>query len=114
MSERYHRCAGVSFSTALPSQALTRQLSQRESLWLYYITNALKTEANFDDQRKDRPHQRAGTQEQDRRPDRGRKTEQQALRKEYIEDMKSSLRAQLEHTSIKEPDGTIHKVSKKN
>ena len=42
------------------------------------------------------------------------KTEQQALRKEYIEEMKSSLRAQLEHTSIKEPDGTIHKVSKKN
>ena len=41
-------------------------------------------------------------------------TEQQALRKEYIEDMKSSLRAQLERTSIKEPDGTIHKVSKKN
>ena len=34
------------------------------------------------------------------------KTEQQALRKEYIEDMKSSLRAQLERTSIKEPDGT--------
>ena len=42
------------------------------------------------------------------------KTEQQALRKEYIEDMKSSLRAQLERTSIKEPDGTIHRVSKKN
>ena len=34
------------------------------------------------------------------------KAEQQALRKEYIEDMKSSLRAQLERTSIKEPDGT--------
>ena len=31
------------------------------------------------------------------------KAEQQALRKEYIEDMKSSLRAQLERTSIKEP-----------
>ena len=42
------------------------------------------------------------------------KTEQQALRKEYIEEMKSSFRAQLERTSIKEPDGTIHKVSKKN
>ena len=42
------------------------------------------------------------------------KAEQQALRKEYIEDMKSSLRAQLERTSIKEPDGTIHRVSKKN
>lgn len=41
------------------------------------------------------------------------KTEQQALRKEYIEDMKSSLRAQLERTSIKELDGTIHKVSKR-
>ena len=42
------------------------------------------------------------------------KAEQQALRKEYIEDMKSSLRAQLEDTSIQEPDGTIHRVSKKN
>ena len=41
-------------------------------------------------------------------------TERAALRKEYIEDMKSSLRAQLERTSIKEPDGTIHRVSKKN
>ena len=41
------------------------------------------------------------------------KAEQQALRKEYIEDMKSSLRAQLEHTSIKEPDGTIHKVTRR-
>ena len=41
------------------------------------------------------------------------KTEQQALRKEYIEEMKSSLRAQLEHTSIKEPDGTIHKVTRR-
>ena len=41
------------------------------------------------------------------------KAEQQALRKEYIEDMKSSLRAQLERTSIKEPDGTIHRVSKR-
>ena len=40
--------------------------------------------------------------------------ERAALRKEYIEDMKSSLRAQLERTSIKEPDGTIHRVSKKN
>ena len=30
------------------------------------------------------------------------KAEQQALRKEYIEDMKSSLRAQLERTSIKD------------
>ena len=37
-----------------------------------------------------------------------------AHRSKTIEDMKSSLRAQLERTSIKEPDGTIHKVSKKN
>ena len=42
------------------------------------------------------------------------KAEQQALRKEYLADMKASLRAQLEHTSIKEPDGTIHKLSRKN
>ena len=42
------------------------------------------------------------------------KAEQQALRKEYLEDMKASLRAQLEHTSIQEPDGTIHKLAKKD
>ena len=41
------------------------------------------------------------------------KAEQQALRKEYIEAMKCSLRAQLERTSIKEPDGTIHKVTRR-
>ena len=42
------------------------------------------------------------------------KAEQQALRQEYLEDMTSSLRAPLERTTIKEPDGTIHRVSKKN
>ena len=42
------------------------------------------------------------------------KAEQQALRREYLDDIKASLRAQLERTSIKEPDGTIHRVSKKN
>ena len=42
------------------------------------------------------------------------KAEQQALRREYIDDMKASLRAQLANTSIQEPDGTIHRVSKKN
>ena len=42
------------------------------------------------------------------------KAEQQALRKEHIEDMKSSLRAQLEHTSIKEPDGSITDLGKKH
>ena len=41
------------------------------------------------------------------------KAEQQALRQEYLEDMKVSLRAQLEHTSIQEPDGTIHKVTRR-
>ena len=41
------------------------------------------------------------------------KAEQQVLRKEYLEDMKASLRAQLEHTSIQEPDGTIHKVTRR-
>ena len=42
------------------------------------------------------------------------KTEQQALRQEYLADVKASLRAQLDHTSIKEPDGTVHKLAKKN
>ena len=34
------------------------------------------------------------------------KAEQQALRQEYVADVKASLRAQLNNTSIKEPDGT--------
>ena len=42
------------------------------------------------------------------------KAEQQTLRQEYLADVKASLQAQLEHTSIKEPDGTIHKLGKKN
>ena len=35
------------------------------------------------------------------------KAEQQALRQEYLADIKASLRSQLERTSIQEPDGTI-------
>ena len=42
------------------------------------------------------------------------KAEQQALRQEYVTDVKASLRAQLNNTSIKEPDGTVHKLGKKN
>ena len=42
------------------------------------------------------------------------KAEQQALRQEYVADVKASLRAQLNNTSIKEPDGTAHKLGKKN
>ena len=42
------------------------------------------------------------------------KAEQQALRREYLDDIKASLRAQLNNTSIKEPDGTVHKLGKKN
>ena len=42
------------------------------------------------------------------------KAEQQALRQEYVADVKASLRAQLNNPSIKEPDGTIHKLGKKN
>ena len=41
------------------------------------------------------------------------KAEQQALRQEYLADVKASLRAQLEHTSIQEPDGTLHKVTRR-
>ena len=37
------------------------------------------------------------------------KAEQQALRQEYLADIKASLRSQLERTSIQEPDGTIHR-----
>ncbi len=42
------------------------------------------------------------------------KAEQQALRREYLDEIKASLRSQLDHTSIKEPDGTVHKLTKKN
>ena len=41
------------------------------------------------------------------------KAEQQALRQEYLADVKASLRAQLDRTSIPEPDGTIHKVTRR-
>ena len=41
------------------------------------------------------------------------KAEQQALRQEYVADVKASLRAQLDRTSIQEPDGTIHKVTRR-
>ena len=42
------------------------------------------------------------------------KAEQRALRQEYVADVKASLRAQLANTSIKEPDGTVHKLTKKD
>ena len=41
------------------------------------------------------------------------KTEQAALRKEYIESFKKSLVGQLENITIVEPDGTKHKLPKK-
>ena len=36
-----------------------------------------------------------------------------ALRQEYLEDVKANFRAQMENTSIKEPDGTIHRVMRR-
>lgn len=41
------------------------------------------------------------------------KAEQQALRKEYIAAVCGSLKAQLDRTSIQEPDGTVHKLKQK-
>lgn len=41
------------------------------------------------------------------------KAEQQALRQEYLADFRRSFRAQLENTSIQEPDGTIHKLPRR-
>lgn len=41
------------------------------------------------------------------------KEEQSALRAEYIAAVRNNLRNTLEHTSIQEPDGTIHKLRKK-
>ncbi len=62
---------------------------------------------------KDRPHQRAGKKSKTTGLTDAEKAEQQALRQEYIDDMKASLRAQLANTSIQEPDGTIHKVTRR-
>lgn len=42
------------------------------------------------------------------------KAEQQKLRREYIDAVKASLTGQLEHTTIVRPDGSTHKISKKN
>lgn len=39
--------------------------------------------------------------------------EQAALRAEYIAAVRNNLRNTLEHTSVQEPDGTIHKLRKK-
>lgn len=40
--------------------------------------------------------------------------ERAALRREYIDSVKASLVGQLEHTYLVEPDGTKHKLPKKN
>lgn len=42
------------------------------------------------------------------------KAEQKRLRKDYIESIKTGLRAQLENIEIVEKDGSITKVTKKN
>ena len=41
------------------------------------------------------------------------KAEQQALRQEYLADVKANFRSQLSHIEIQEPDGTVHKLAKK-
>lgn len=41
------------------------------------------------------------------------KAEQKALREEYLEEFRRSFRDQLEHTSIQEPDGTVHRLTQK-
>ena len=41
------------------------------------------------------------------------KAEQQALRQEYIAEMRASLAAQLDNTVIQEPDGTRHRLTRR-
>ena len=41
------------------------------------------------------------------------KAEQQTLRQEYLADVKANFRSQLNHIEIKELDGTVHKLAKK-
>ncbi|MBO5485429.1 MAG: DUF896 domain-containing protein [Eubacterium sp.] len=52
--------------------------------------------------------QKAGTMTPEERE------EQAALRAEYIEAIRRDIRNTLEHTSIQEPDGTIHKLRRKD
>ena len=42
------------------------------------------------------------------------KEEQAVLRLEYIESIRANLRNTLDHTSIQEPDGSIHKLRRKD
>ena len=41
------------------------------------------------------------------------KAEQQALRQEYLAEIRRSFRAQLENTMIQEPDGTLHHLPRR-
>lgn len=41
-------------------------------------------------------------------------TEQQRLRRSYIDTFRASLRSQLDHTVIVQPDGTRRKLTKKD
>lgn len=40
--------------------------------------------------------------------------EQPVLRLEYIEAIRNNIRNTLDHTSIQEPDGSIHKLRRKD
>ena len=40
--------------------------------------------------------------------------EQAVLRLEYIEAIRTNIRNTLDHTSIQEPDGSIHKLRRKD
>lgn len=42
------------------------------------------------------------------------KAEQAALRQEYVRAVRESLEAQLDHTTIVEPDGTRHKLPRQD
>ena len=41
------------------------------------------------------------------------KQEQANLRAEYVVSIRNNLRATLEHPSVLEPDGTVHKLEKR-
>ena len=46
--------------------------------------------------------------------DRSEREEQAVLRLEYIEAIRTNIRNTLDHTSIQEPDGSIHKLRRKD
>ncbi len=64
--------------------------------------------------KKDKPHKRTYQNIKERELTDSEKAERQALRQEYINDMKASLTGQLDNTYILYPDGKKSQGAEKN